>query len=212
MKLKSVFLALCFGALLGTSCTIENEDSSTYPSLISELADLETNAQGVMHRMLTDGGEQFFLSNPKSGYIADAVYRGLCGYTKIQGSSKPMAQLSSLRHVVILRDSTERPQKADPVKVVSTWRGGEYINLHLAPKTQGGIQHWGFRKEGMKEENGKKHLFLSLHHNQNNDRTSYTETVYASLWLEALKEISKGDSITLAICTQNGFEVFKFVY
>ena len=123
-----------------------------------------------------------------------------------------MAQLSSLRHVVILRDSTERPQKADPVKVVSAWRGGEYINLHLTPKTQGGTQHWGFRKEGMKEENGKKHLFLSLHHNQNNDRTSYTETVYASLWLEALKEIGKGDSITLAICTQNGFEDFKFVY
>ena len=51
---------------------------------------------------------------------------------------------------------------------------------------------------------------LRLHHRQNADPLSYTQTVYASLPIDSLKAVPKGDSIAFHIKTFKGDRVWTF--
>lgn len=214
MRPLRLWLALAaLGTLAMVACSDDEDNVTPYPSVVTEMADLPTNESGVIERILTDGGEEFYLTNPRSGYRAKAVYRGLCGYVKAgSNGSRRLARLASLHTVLLLRDSTATERRADPTRVVSAWRGGEYINLMLTPQTQGGMQYWGYRQDSLRERNGMKHLYLSLHHGQNNDPTSYSETLYASLWLKPLTEVAPGDSLWLTVETTEGPKTWRFPY
>lgn len=203
--------ALCL--TVTTACNSGEDDGTPYPSIVTELADMPTDDEGTLDRLLTDNGELLYLTNPQKGYQPQAVYRGLCGYIRAGGTeTRPQVQLAALRPVVLLHDSAGAPVRKDPVQVVSAWRGGEYINLMMQPRTQGGHHYWGFRTDSLRERNGRKHLYLSLHHGQNNDPAAYSETVYASLWLTPLTTVYKGDSLHLTTTTPDGARTWRFVY
>ena len=212
-KRLSGCLLAAFGMMLATACSNDEDDATPYPSIVTELADLPANAEGVLDNLLTDNGEQLFLTNPQKGYRPQAVYRGMCGYVRAGGTeTHPLVRLATLRTVTLLHDSTDAPQRRDPVRVVSAWRGGDYINLMLQPKTQGGRQYWGFRTDSLRERDGKKHWYLSLHHGQNNDPAAYSETLYASLWLKTFTEIAEGDSLHLTATMPSGTKTWNFAY
>ena len=84
---------------------------------------------------------------------------------------------------------------------------GSYINLHLAPLTQGGNHSWGFITDSIGTDG---HRYLSLHHRQNGDPLSYTQETYASIPLEELDSMTEGDSITLSIHTFKGIKTWNF--
>ncbi len=206
--------ALFWGSATACSVTDEEDDGYFYPSVVTELAELETNEAGAIHKLLTDGGETFYLTNPKAGYEAGVLYRALVGYeVTARTDTRNEAYLRSVQATLVLRDSTERPRLADPVKVVSAWRAGHYVNLMLAPRTQGGTQWWGYRVDSLRHRYDKWHLYLSLHHGQNSDPTSYTKTEYASINLTDLPDVGLlPDSLTLKVVTPDGLRAWGFSF
>ena len=192
-----------FLLLLVFACCKGGDDSSDfYPNVVTEFAMVRTDASGKMFELTTDAGRTYTLSNPQEGYDKNARYRAVCGFV-------PDGQTATLHSAIgayMLRDSTKLAHESDPIKVTSVWQSGRYINMQLAPLTQGGIQYWGYRVDGVKGRT----THLSLHHRQNGDPLSYTETVYASLSVDDLATIPAGDSIALHIKTFNGDRVWAF--
>lgn len=192
-------LLLILFLLAFSSCT--KEDDTTYPNVVTEMADLLTDNAGRTTTLLLDNGTSYSITNPKSGLKANCIYRVLSGYIPI-GTS---AQLYNTQGAYILNDSTNT-QKADPTKVLSVWHTSRYINMHLTPLTQGGTQHWGIITDSIVDG----HYYLRLHHNQNGDPTSYTTDVYASLPIGEDTTIPADNAITLRIQTFDGIKTYNF--
>ena len=199
--MKKVALFLLTTCLL--ICCKDGDDSSDfYPNVITEFAMIRTDASGAMIELTTDDNRTYTLSNPQEGYDKNAMYRAVCGFV-------PDGRTATLYNAIgayMLRDSTELGYEPDPIKATSVWQSGRYINMQLAPLTQGGTQYWGYRIDGVKGRT----THLSLHHRQNNDPLSYTETVYASLSVDDFETIPAGDSIALHIKTFSGDRVWAF--
>lgn len=195
---RVVRYGLLSGILCGfAACNGEEDNETPYPSLITELGDFPSDEAGIVRTFRCDNGTDFQLETPLTGNQPNTVYRQVCSYESV-GSTPSTIRLYSLTAVRVLRDSTERPQAADPTPVTSVWRGGNYINLMMNPRTQGGTQYWGYRTDSLHiTDDNRRCLYLSLHHNANNDPSSYTTTVYASIPLDELKQIRPGDSIVL---------------
>lgn len=183
-------------ALLLISC---HEDEA-YPSLISEFADLQSSKEGISQSFMLDDGTEYGIANPVEKLKPNATYRMMVTYAL--GEDRK-AWLYGLEGVYYLRDSSE-VAKSDPTGVLSAWRAGKYINLHLRPTGQEGIHHWGFCMDSLTSY----HAHLSLHHDQNGDPVSYSSDVYASLPVDSIKGISEGDTITLSIKTFKGIKTW----
>ena len=187
--------------LLVASCSGDNA-SDIYPSIVTEFAMIQTDASGAMTQLTTDDGRSFVITNPQSGFAPNARFRVVCGYV-VDGQSVTLHHATG---AYLLRDSTAVTHEPDPVKVTSVWQSGRFVNMQLAPLTQGGIQYWGFRTEGV---SSRTH-HIRLHHRQNADPLSYTQTIYASISVDSLKSVTSGDSIALHVSTFQGEQVWTF--
>ena len=173
-----------------------------YPNVVTEFAMLRTDASGTMVELTTDDERTYTLSNPQTGYEKNVRYRAVCGFIP-DGRS---ARLYNATAAYMLRDSTKLAYEPDPIKVTSVWQSGRYINMQLAPLTQGGTQYWGYRID---EVSGNT-THISLHHRQNNDPLSYTQAVYASITTDDFETIPAGDNIVLHVKTFKGEQVWTF--
>lgn len=198
--MRIVLPALCIAAL--ASCS--DDDAEAFPSMITEMADVETNDNGFMTHLTIDTGKRYTLTNPIKGYKPRVVYRAVAGYV-VEGQVK--ATLYSLEAAWILRDSTAAPLH-DPADAVAAWRAGRYINIRLANKTQGGSQYWGYAIDSVC---GRNH-HISIHHNQNGDPAAYTANVYASIPVDSIADAAAGDTITLSVHTGSAIKRWAFEY
>lgn len=204
-----LLMLVVFLVMLGSSC--KHDDESFYPNIISEMADLYTNDGGSITHFVIDDGREYHIENPKSGFQPKSRYRVLCGYVP-SGSNATVYQLEG---VIILRDSTEREPKRDPVNVVSAWRTPRYVNLHLAAKGQSLPHYWGFITDSVTitpQDAGDTlvHAYLSLYHDQCIDPRSYTIEQYASLPLDSIPSFkSQSGSITLSVTTYGGTKTIE---
>lgn len=196
-----VILTLCLLA----ACKKGGEEpwEDFYPNVINEFATIGTDASGNMVRLITDDDKTYAIANPQSGYHKNALYRTVCGF-EYQGEQA--VYLHTAVSAMVLRDSTVVAAQSDPTGVRSIWRKGRFINLHLAPLTQGGEQYWGYRLDSVRGRT----THLSLHHRQLADPTSYTEDVYASIPLDSLKDVQPEDSVALHVATFQGDRQWRF--
>ena len=201
MKSEKLKIGVLFGGLLLLSSCKDSSDDF-YPNVVTEFAMLRTDDSGTMVELTTDDERTYTLSNPQSGYKKNTNYRAVCGFIP-DGRT---ARLYNATGAYLLHDSTELAYEPDPIKVTSVWKSGRYINMQLAPLTQGGTQYWGYRVD---EVSGNT-THISLHHRQNGDPLSYTETVYASLKVDDFETIPAGDNIVLHIKTFKGEQVWTF--
>ena len=194
---KFSFLILLSSFLISSSsCT--DAKAAFYPSIVTELADCPTDAEGRMTGIVLDDDTRLTLSNPQKGLKPSVVYRALVGYA-LEGDGR--ARLYSATGTPLLRDSTS-VATCDPVNVVSLWRTSRYINLHLLPKTQGQAAHaWGFITDSITD----RHAYLRLHHRQGQDPTSYSTDQYASLPLDLVD----ADRFTIRIETFQGLREWE---
>ncbi|MCQ2197402.1 MAG: hypothetical protein MJZ60_07780 [Bacteroidaceae bacterium] len=201
LSLCTMLLSLCI-----SSCS---SDDDVYPSIISEMADLYTDAQGTTTKIVLDNDKTYNIENPQKGYAKNALYRVLCGFVP-NGVNVTLYQLTGVN---ILRDSSSIARR-DPVDLLSIWRTPRYINVHLKAKTQGGRQYWGFITDSIVTKAGADgtevtHAYVSLHHNQNGDPTSYSDEVFVSLPLDSLKGIKQQSPITFSIKQTNGTKDYE---
>ena len=191
-----IVLLLCFFSCKG------DDESEFYPNVITEFVLIRTDASGTMTELTTDAGRIYTLSNPQQGYDKNVQYRAVCGFVP-DGTSATLYQMTS---AYVLRDSTERAYEPDATGVVSAWLSGRFINMQLSPLTQGGTQYWGYRIDGT--SGGTTHI--SLHHRQNGDPLSYTQTVYASIAIDDFEQVPTGNNITLHVKTFKGDQTWTF--
>ena len=187
--------------LLIVSCR-GNDSSDFYPDIVTEFANIRTDEAGCLSDFTTDDERTYTIATPKDGYNKNAIYRAVCGYVAD-------GQTATLYHATgahLLRDSTELDLTPDALNVTSVWLSGRYINMQLSPLSQGGTQYWGFRYEGV----SGRTTHVSLHHRQNGDPQSYSQTVYASIHVDSLKAVPSGDSIALHFATFQGERVWRF--
>ena len=188
--------------LLLVCCKDGDESSDFYPNVVTEFATIRTDDSGTMTEFTTDDERTYTISNPQTGYKKNYSYRAVCGFV----ADGQTAMLYNATGAYLLHDSTEIAYEPDPIKVTSVWQSGRYINMQLAPLTQGGTQYWGYRVD---EVSGNT-THISLHHRQNGDPLSYTEIVYASLKVDDFETIPAGDNIVLHIKTFKGEQVWTF--
>ncbi len=198
-RLTLPVLTLC--GLLLAGCE-DDDGGQPFPSMWNEIVCLITDNQGHIRQMVTDGGNTYEVTNSLSGYEPGTTYRMMCGYS----IREQQATLYQATGVHVLKDSTACAAH-DPLKILSAWKSGTYINLHLAPLTQGGNHAWGFAVDSTRL-NG--HRFLSLHHRQGTDPLSYTQETYASIPLTDIPNLGDGDSITLSVHTFKGIKTWNF--
>lgn len=192
-----IFIPLC---TLLTACS--EEDDTHFPSMWNEIVCLHTDDQGQVKYMVTDEGETYQVTNTLFGQKPNTLFRVMCGYSINEG----YATLYQTMSVHLLQDSTACAVH-DPTKVLSVWKSGSFINLHLAPLTQGGQHAWGYSLDSISDS---RHCFLSLHHSQGKDPLSYTQETYASISLSRMPQLAEGDSISLSIHTFNGIKTWNF--
>lgn len=177
----SLSLILLLGVMMVVSCS----DDKDYPSLITDFVVARTNASGTVSSVSLDGGGRYDVSAQAiASSSKDTLLRCIASYT-LEGDKM---QLYNIAHVF-----SSRPRPAediqtvvdsalhldtlprDPLKVVSLWRGGGYINIHLGLMTTGSDKHsYAF------SEDSTGHYSL-VHHRPADDAESYTRQVYMSM-------------------------------
>ncbi len=192
------------------------EDAESYPDLLTEMADINSDHAGRLNVFVTDGGRKFYISNTNiSLHRPDTVYRAVVGYvpTHDAASSSWKATIYTLQGVQLLCDSTA-VVRHDPTRVESMWQTERYINMQLAPLTQGGTHHWGYAVDTLLESGvaGRQHAHhhLSLHHNQCGDPLSFSETHYCSILLSSLPHYQTGDTVSVRVHTFDMEKVWAF--
>lgn len=209
---RALWIVIYYAAMLLslTGC----DDDYTYPSLITEFADIYTNNDTTLTFIENDEGDTYVTRTPLQGLDPRYFYRAVCGYeiTDDKLDTLPIVILYTLESVKLLHEDT-LSMPTDPTNVTSVWRAGNYINLQLTPKTQGGTQTWNYRTDSIITDN-KNHQarhHITLVHDQNDDPLSYSTTVYASLYLPT-SEINPNDSIILTIQTFDEPQTWRFLY
>lgn len=197
----AMMLGAAMMTLMGTAACNSDEATEQYPPIVTEFASVTTDKEGTMTTLRTDDEHEYSISNRPTGYKPEVTYRVVCGFVP----QEKTAEVYQMWGAHLLRDSSE-VHRLDPVDVTSAWRRGRFINMVLQTRTRGGDQWWGFTTDSIRPG----HTYLSLHHGQNADPMAYTETVYASVPLDSLKETSPEDCISLRVTTFNGVKEYTF--
>lgn len=202
---------LLLAALLLFSCSEEHEP---YPDLVTEFADIRTGADGMLLDMTTDNSTRYSITNTNiKPHRPDTTYRAVAGFVPETGTSDPQALIYTLTGAQVLADSTAN-LRHDPTGIESMWQEGRYINMQLTAKTQGGIHHWGYAIDLVRQagEDGRTHAHhhLSIHHNQGQDPTSYSQTYYCSIHVPSIPYYNIGDTISVSVHTFNGVKKWTF--
>lgn len=203
-----LLLLLCLGL---SGCNNDSDDDYVFPALINEFADLYSDQNGLGTKLITDNGNTYIPQTSIQNLLPEAVYRIICGF-ELTGNEKngyPVVKVYQAKNVTLLKEGDLT--KTDPTDVISVWKGGNYINFRLTPKTQGGTQHWGYKTEQITTTTTGKTYYLTLCHDQGDDPCAYTTTIYASLPFSGLN-LQKGDSIAITIQTFDTTKVWQFAY
>lgn len=156
------------------SCTDSEEP---FPNVVTQMAEVSTEADGRLSRMLTDDGSSFRILNELYAGKTQATYRMLCNYVvEPEG-----ATLMGTSGVWVLRPD-EKPQKTLPLTIVSAWKSGRYANLHLQYMRKSARHTITLSQDSVADGI----TYLTIHHPWVNDVQAWTVDDYASIPLDEL--------------------------
>ena len=202
--LTATVLVVVSGLLVG--CTQGEEDSGGYvPPYITDLMVVNTDFDGRLVTVVLDDGSIYDVAAQQLQTKAiNEKVRCRGTYTLSEGkmellglaaifSSGPVAAESFVLTVDGKEYGGVEYLPRDPVKVISMWKSGGYINLHLGVMTSGeGVHQYAFCKEA------PGHYSL-VHLRPLSDKESYTEQVYMSMPIPA-----GVDELTFSVHTYDG--------
>lgn len=193
MPTRSVIMKLLFNSLLLIFCLVgcesfeDDENEGNYPSLYTDMLCVATAEDGTLNTVILDNGEQYDVSAQKltsdaSGTIlrCRASYTLSAGKLKLQSIANvfsekayPAEAFYTIVDGVALHDPSLIPR--DPVKLISMWKSGGYINLHLGVLTTGnGIHAYAFCRDS-------EGAYSLVHQRPQEDAESYTGHLYLSM-------------------------------
>lgn len=185
-------ITMCF-----TGCMNDNNE---YPSRITNFVVVETDASGILSRVTLDNGESYNIASQSIDFgKPDTLFRCVASYAMDNSGMKVHNISNVYSNPPIPLDTfleggyTEESLPRDPVKVVSVFKSGGYINMQLGVMTTGNSAHaYAFCEEA----DGQYSL---LHQRPVNDLETYTMTVFLSM------PIPEGvETVTFSIPTYEG--------
>ena len=190
------------------SCS--KKDDTPYPSIISDYVTVVGDDQGKVQYIIIDDGTQYSVDNEITGMRRGATARAVCGYVHTEQGHVRVYNILGIPLLGCIPDTV--PPRMDPTGIASVWASGGYVNLHLLPKTQGGLQKWGFINDSVTTNaQGGKTYHLSLFHDQGEDPVSYTGHLYASIQADSVADTRQaGDSLVLYINTFDNLRSWQF--
>lgn len=214
MKLFQKIIPVLFIASMFYAC---DEEEYVYPDVLTEILNLETDAQGYGHRLITDEGKTWSIppSQRPDELTSDSLYRVLCKYVPNENGEATVYTLQSVNAPLPKVESEFKTLHTDAVSIQSIWRSGEYLNLILQVMVKDQKHEFAFVDQGITtNEDGTKTLSLMLYHNRNNDVEGFYRKAYLSvpLW-HYQNQLTPGDSITFQLNTyEEGRTVRTFNY
>lgn len=198
---------LCL-AMAMASCS-SNADAP-YPSLITDFVMAVANVQGQLATLITDNGNLLTVDNSVTGLPAGARVRAMCSYEPL---AENHVQVYTIQQVPVLRQLPgDMSVRRHPIGVAGVWHSGGFINMHLTPKTHGGVQSWAFTADSAvaNAAGGITHC-IALYHDQAADTEAYTGHLYASISPDSIAtSFNDADSIRLSIATYSGTQTWQF--
>lgn len=205
-KLLTNILCVAFAMCLVACNDGDDDDGGYIPPYITDFLVASTDADGkVVSVRLDDGTTHNVASQQVDLERKDTLFRCMATYTLEKGKSlklygiqpvfsyKPYKATSI--YVIIdgqpYQDVSLLPR--DPMKVISMWKAGGYLNLHLGlMTTHQGVHQYVFCEDSV------GHYSL-LHQRPAYDGSAYTENVYLSM------PIPEGlESFTFTVRTYDG--------
>lgn len=203
------------------SCAAD-EENRRYPALLSEFVEVTTTSSARLDLLCTDAGERLPVSNSASietsRLTPDSTYRAIGRYERVLSDNgvweATLYALQLIPSSYAVSASSFSEIKRDPVAMQSLWRGGNYLNIILLVKAQNGKHLFRFIDEGMiSSADGVNTFSFSLYHDAAGDVEAYTQKVYLSIPLSPYAEyLSVGDTLSFAIPTSEGTQVWKTIY
>ncbi len=213
MKLKK---SLCFFALfLLTVCFTACEDDDTpLPAYITELAELQTDADGRAFRLIQDQGSILNIANTQdiNRLVADTIYRVQVLYVKEDDNTVTVSGLSGVTSPLPI-SIKEEEMKRDPLQLDAIWRSGRYVNFITSLSTAGNSHIFAFADNGISIQNdGSLLLRIELYHDRNNDPEHFTRQAVLSCPLFEYEEaLTEGrDSVEITVNTYKGVSVTRW--
>lgn len=188
------------------------KDDYTYPNVLTELTEVQTNAQGRIKQLTTDRGETFIVSEQSAAnkFTADSLYRMLTVFEPIEGEVDQI-RVYSARPVF---SKIPQPEfffkegiKTDPVDIQSIWRSGNYLNMILCVQTKDHPHKFHFVNHGIKtygnsRTSGQNVLELTFYHDRGKDYEAFTTKYIFSIPLKGYEsKMKKGDKIRFSLNT-----------
>lgn len=189
--LSVMLLAFCFAG-----CD-DDSDGDYYPSLLTDFVTAETDNKGIVSKVTFDDGAMYNVTKQSiSSDMPDTTLRCLAIYTK-EGAVYDFYQLKLVFSDEARPADQFKDRSAAPVKMVSQWKSGKYVNMHLGLMTTGNGKHgYGFCIDSVVS----KTTYVSLLHKRpEGDAESYTQDIYMSLPLTMAT-----DSVCFSINTYDG--------
>lgn len=211
--------------MLLVACSSEDYETGhgRWSFMRADFADVYTDGEASMVSAMTDDGDSLLFAKgvrPAWVQTPDSCYRALLYYNKVEGRADVQSVASVLVPKVRLRQDDKDPFVDDPVKVVGAWMSanGRYINLDLELMTGRDDGQAVTQKVGVEcdtivtDEAGRRHVRLSLYHDQNNSPQYYSSEVYVSIPVGRMPVVlRKQDEVDITINTYDGTWTRTFV-
>jgi len=204
-------------AVLASAC--HDDDDYHYPSVLTELVELNVDADSLARSFTTDAGQTYRLTQ---GGVktnkADTLIRCLCVYQpETEGAAASDGTSANARSAAVYQlehifsqparpssDFTSFPR--EPVQFISSWRSSRWLNLYLGVPTSPQMLHsYAFSQDSLvcDPSTGIRTAHLSfLHLRLGNTADAYTLKTYLSLPLAPF--VGLADSLVLSLQTHAG--------
>ena len=214
--MKKLLKTICvfLSAVLFSAC---GKEDYVYPNLITEMACLKTDGNGIGTQIVTDQGIVWHLQkdNRPDSLTADSTYRIISRFAPLNESE---AQVYAFWKVIAPLPKPEKEYETihtDPVSIQSIWQSGDYLNMVLHIKVKDQEHELSFIENGITANtDGTQNLMLTLFHNRKGDVEGFDQKFYLSVPLWHYQDkLNKGDQIVFQLSTyQEGMTSRTFIY
>ena len=215
-------LPICLSLLVAlSSCERDSYEKGEgkYSLLQADFANLTVDGEKRGVSFITDEGESYLLSNPKTAswiQTADTVYRTLIYYNKEEKGKAQVTSMGILPTLIARNVKDFKRQPQDPVGLESSWltRDGKFINMGLLLKNgrndngEEGIHALALALDEVRQNSDQtKTACYRLLHDQGEAPQYYTNRRYVCILLPTEE---RPDSVCLTVKTYDGVVVKKF--
>lgn len=203
-------LTLCLLTVTVLAACSDDDDRTSYPSVITELVEIHIGSDTLVSEILTDNGTVFTTSQRITAPKPDTLYRCISVYTRGADNHIDLYQLELVPSALPRTPDRFKQHPMEPVKLISTWNSSRYLNISCGILTTGmGTHSIAFCEDSITTKNGLQTVHIRLLHNRpENDAESYTQKTFISM--PAFTYAGKADSIALTLNTYDGLRTLGF--